>query len=126
MMRARDNPFATDRVLQLRYQFRTSPDDGLDALLARLESLRFRASIIGPHGSGKTTLLEDLGVHLADRGWHIHSLFLNEQDRAYPLEFLRHSPQFTLHDIILLDGCEQLGPWNWRRFRIWRSGRRVR
>ena len=62
-MRARDNPFSTDRVLAIRYR-----GCDWDALLSRLAALSYRAAIIGPEGSGKTTLLEDLGVRLAASG----------------------------------------------------------
>jgi len=64
-MRARDNPFSTDRVLRVRYR-----PQGVtwDALLERLEALGWRAAIVGPEGSGKTTLLEDLRPRLAERG----------------------------------------------------------
>jgi hypothetical protein len=115
MMRARDNPFATERVLRLRYQFEVA--DGWLQLLNRLHALRYSAAIIGPHGSGKTTLLEDLAGHLQDKGFRTRSLFLNEQNRAYPVELVRRlSHGLTSNDIVLFDGCEQLGPVNWWRF----------
>ena len=123
MLRARDNPFATEHVLRLRYQFRESGDDGWPALLNRLKSLNYRAAIVGSHGSGKTTLMEDLGLKLADQGFRIHSLFLNEQHRTYPIGFLRRIRDGLTHkDIILFDGSEQLGPLNWLRFR-WQTRR---
>ena len=123
MTRARDNPFATEHVLRLRYQFRSPDGDGWPALLARLESLHHRAAIVGPHGSGKTTLLEDLGRRLRDRGFRTHAVFLNEQDRDYPVDFLRRVRHgLTENDIILFDGCEQLGLLNWHRFR-WQTRR---
>ncbi len=118
MLRARDNPFATERVLRLRYQFRNATNDGWPALLTRLKSMHYRAAIAGPHGSGKTTLLEDLGQQLQEQGFQLHSIFLNEQDRTYPIEFVRRvRGGLTQNDIILFDGCERLGPLNWRRFR---------
>lgn len=121
-MRARDNPFATERVLQLRYQFPIGTD-GWALLLNRLETLHFRAALVGPHGAGKTTLLEDLGCWLKDRGFRIHSVFLNEQDRAYPFDFFhRVKDEIGGKDIILLDGAEQLGAVNWYRFR-WQARR---
>lgn len=115
MLRARDNPFAVERVLQLRYRFRR---DDWPSLLARLKSLRYRAAIVGPHGSGKTTLLEELGDRLTAQGERVHRLFLNEQCREYPAEFVRRArAEFTPNDVILFDGCEQLGPLAWRHFR---------
>jgi adenylate kinase family enzyme len=115
MLRARDNPFAIEHVLKLRYRF---GNDDWTSLLNRLQSLSYRAAIVGPHGSGKTTLLEDLGERLSARGFQIHRLFLNEQSREYPAEFLRRGRKnFTSNDIILFDGCEQLGSLAWLRFR---------
>lgn len=120
MLRARDNPFAVERVLQLRYRFR---DDGWPSLLSRLRSLRCRAAIVGPHGSGKTTLLEELGERLTAQSVRVHRLFLNEQSRAYPTDFVRRIRDvLTPSDIILFDGCEQLGPLAWQRFR-WQTRR---
>src|SRR5262245_20903347 len=68
MLRARDNPFATDRVLRERYRLDAS---GWALLTARLRGLKHRGAIVGPHGSGKTTLLEDLAARLASNGWRI-------------------------------------------------------
>ena len=119
-MRARDNPFATERVLRLRYQFRQATGHGWPVLLDRLRSLNYRAAIVGPHGSGKTTLLEDLSERLLAEGFRVHDVFLNEQDRAYPTDFVHRV--LTENDIILFDGCEQLGPFAWQRFR-WKTRR---
>jgi energy-coupling factor transporter ATP-binding protein EcfA2 len=114
VLRARDNPFAVERVLRLRYQFR---DDDWSSLLQRLRSLNDRAAIVGPKGSGKTTLLEELAERLSARGLRIHRLFLNEQSRAYPADFVRRlSSSLGERDIILFDGCEQLSLPAWWRF----------
>ena len=121
MIRARDNPFATEHVLRLRYRFADA--EGWRSLLQRLQAMNYRASITGPHGSGKTTLLEDLGVRLQEIGFRVQTLFLNEQNRSYPAEFIRlNCGQATRQDILLFDGCEQLGPLNWRRF-LWQARR---
>lgn len=120
MLRARDNPFAVERVLQLRYRFH---DDDWPSLLSRLHSLNDRAAIVGPHGSGKTTLLEELGERLSAQGFRAHRLFLNEQCRTLPAEFVRIARGgFGPKDIILFDGCEQLGPFAWQWFR-WQTRR---
>lgn len=120
MLRARDNPFAVERVLRLRYQFR---NDDWSALLQRLQAMNYRAAIVGPKGSGKTTLLEDLAERLKARGLRTHRLFLNEQSRAYPTDFVQ-SVRDSLgeHDVILLDGSEQLSLSAWWRFR-WETRR---
>ncbi len=117
-MRARDNPFCVSRVLELRYQFHSQADQGWSSLLSRLEGLRYRAAIIGPHGSGKTTLLEDLGSRLIEQGFRTHPVFLNRQDHAYPHEFVaRTDGKLSSRDIVLLDGCEQLRLPDWWQFR---------
>lgn len=120
MLRARDNPFAVERVLRLRYQFR---NDDWSALLNRLQSLSYRAAIVGRKGSGKTTLMEDLAARLEERGLRIHRLFLNEQSRAYPTTFIR-SVRDSLgeRDVLLFDGSEQLSLSAWWRFR-WETRR---
>ncbi len=120
MLRARDNPFAVERVLRLRYQF---CNNDWSSLLQRLQSLNYLATIVGPKGSGKTTLLEDLAERLKARGFRVHRLFLNEQSRAYPTHFVQNlRDSLGEHDIILFDGCEQLSLPAWWRFR-WETRR---
>jgi hypothetical protein len=109
-MKARQNPFRTERVLAVRYRPQAESWDGL---LARLEALRWRGAIVGPHGSGKTTLLEDLAPRLRARGFRVRALRLDDRSPALPAD--------TLHglgsrEIVLLDGGEVLGAWAWRRF----------
>ena len=115
MLRARDNPFAVEHVLRLRYQFH---NDDWSSLLQRLHSLNYRAAIVGPKGSGKTTLLEELAPQLEARGLRVHRLFLNEQSRAYPASFVRCVRRsLSERDVILFDGSEQLSLLAWWRFR---------
>lgn len=120
MLRARDNPFAVEHVLRLRYRFR---HDDWPSFLARLQSRNYRGAIVGPKGSGKTTLLEDLAEQLETLGLRVHRLFLNEQHRAYPSTFVRcvHD-SLGERDVILFDGCEQLSLPVWWRFR-WETRR---
>jgi GTPase SAR1 family protein len=113
-MKARDNPFSTDRVLRIRYDLQ---HDTWPNLLARLEHFDYRAAIVGPHGAGKTTLLEDLQEKLEARGtptlWlrldHDHPKF----DRA-TLDTL--FARLTPNHIICLDGAEQLSRLPWLLF----------
>lgn len=101
-MRARDNPFATDRVLRVRYRLLgTTWED----LLAQLESLNFRAAIVGPEGSGKTTLLEDLEPHLRARGFPVCHWRFDDRKRS--------TPPVHKSGVVLLDGAEVLRPWEW-------------
>ncbi len=110
-MKARDNPFSTDRVLKIRFR---PQDTAWPALLARLEALNFRAAIVGPEGSGKTTLLEDLKPVLEARGLEVHFLFFNRQNRRL-LSF--KDTVFGPGDAILCDGAEQLSRRDWRRLK---------
>ena len=115
-MRARENPFAVQRVLEIRYRL-----SGIswDELLERLASLRFRAALVGPHGHGKTTLLEDLGARLAGRGFRIRSVTLHEGDRRLAASQRRDLfSDLTPSDLLLLDGAEQLGRLSWLEVRM--------
>ena len=110
MIRARDNPFATDRVLAVRYQ----PIGWTwDELMARLSRLRYRCAIVGPEGFGKTTLLEDLEPLLVARGFAVRWLRFNREQRTIPVNF---AASISSGDIVLFDGCEQIGALAWRRF----------
>ena len=114
-MRARDNPFATARVLQVRYRLQ---HDTWASLLARLARLNYRAAIVGPEGSGKTTLLEDLQPRLAEQGFVVKTLRLRAEQSSFPNPFLRaFVADLGERDIILLDGAEQMSLLAWRRFR---------
>ena len=114
-MRARDNPFAVQRVLEIRYRL-----SGLtwEELLERLAALRFRAALVGPHGHGKTTLLEDLGDRLAAQGFRVRAVTLHEGDRRLDAAGRRaffHG--LAASDVLLLDGAEQLGRLAWMEVR---------
>jgi hypothetical protein len=115
-MLARDNPFASDRLLTVRYRL-----DGLawEALLRRLAQMKYRAAILGPKGSGKTTLLEDIEPRLQALGFVTHALRLTEDQPLFPPAWTR---QFlgglSADDFVLLDGAEQMSQgawWRWRR-----------
>ena len=114
-MRARDNPFSTDRVLRFRYRPQGASWDGL---MARLEALGWRAAIVGPGGSGKTTLLEDLAPRLRKRGFATRSVGVTREAPRLP----RRAEDDLVaalgpRDVVLFDGADLL-PWlDWRRFR---------
>ena len=114
-MRARENPFSTDRVLRIRYRLR---GESWESLLSRLAAMKYRAAIVGPEGAGKTTLLEDLEPHLVAKGFEVVSLRLTgEQPTFVPDVFRRLRQQLSPRHIILFDGAEQLSAWSWWRFK---------
>ena len=117
-MRARDNPFRTERILQVRYQLQ-----GIQwsDLLARCQTLRYRAALIGRHGAGKTTLLENLEPRLNDLGFRTRLIRLSQENRAFEPGFLKSLfAGLSTRDIILFDGAEQMNLFAWQSFR-WRS-----
>lgn len=113
-MRARDNPFAVDRVLAVRYRL---PAGSWEELLARLAARGHRGAIVGPEGSGKTTLLEDLASRLGPRGFSTHLL------RARPGVPFAAPPRPGPADLLLVDGADALPRTAWLALRL--SARRA-
>lgn len=114
-MKARDNPFRTERVLSVRYRLR---DQAWEDLLDRLKKLGYRGAIVGPKGTGKTTLLEDLEPRIIALGFNIIRLRLDDQARSFPRGFLnRLFAGLTERDVILFDGAEQMSRLTWHRFK---------
>jgi hypothetical protein len=115
-LRARDNPFAVQRVHAIRYRLA-----GItwEELLERLAALGFRAALVGPHGHGKTTLLEDLGARLAEEEFRVRVATLRQGERR--LGPVRSSALFRdpgPRDLLLVDGAEQLDPLSWWTLRL--------
>ncbi len=114
-MKARDNPFSTDRVLRVRYRLR---DTTWPELFSKLEALNHRAAIVGPEGAGKTTLLEDIEPHLVERGFRVKHLRLDDLQPSFDGVFLaRFCRDLSRRDVILFDGAEQLGFLAWQMFK---------
>ncbi|HVR84286.1 MAG TPA: hypothetical protein VMU54_08245 [Planctomycetota bacterium] len=113
-MRARDNPFRSDRVLSVRYRLECGT---WEELLERFDALGRRAAIVGPQGSGKSTLLEDLAPHFRDRGGSVCPLRLDAGLPRFEKEFLHDFlASLTPRSVIFFDGAEQLGRMAWSRF----------
>ncbi|HEX3527823.1 MAG TPA: hypothetical protein VH988_12230 [Thermoanaerobaculia bacterium] len=114
-MRARDNPFAAQRLAAIPYRL-SGPT--WEELLDRLAALRCRAALVGPHGRGKTTLLEELARRLEGRGLRTRLVTLHEGDRR--LSAAQRGTLFrglTARDVLLVDGAEQLGRLAWLEVR---------
>lgn len=104
-MKARDNPFAVERIATVRYRpFNTT----FAELLARLEAMDYRAALVGPEGSGKTTLLEDLRDAMAEEGRRTKLVFVND---TCPLSGPRRREllfDIGPDEIVFLDGADTL------------------
>ena len=115
-MKARDNPFSSDRVLRIRYRLR---DVSWEQLMRRMAAMNYRGALVGPQGSGKTTLLEDLEPALVARGFQTRWLRLNQSmQRLSSAAWREFFAAIEKNDIILLDGAEQLNWLAWLRFKL--------
>jgi hypothetical protein len=112
MLRAKDNPFAVDRVQQIRYE---PQDCSWECLLERLAAMDYRGAIVGPCGSGKTTLCEDVQTRLHRMGLRTRALFIS-LDISVPWRRMREVMAESF-DILLVDGADHLSPWTWRRLK---------
>lgn len=112
---ARLNPFAIERVHQVRYR-RTGFD--WDEFLRRIEEASYRSAIVGPEGSGKTTLQIELAERLESQGFSIKWIRLSRTERIIPNEMKNElDEQLRSNDIIMFDGLEQLAWWRWQAFK---------
>jgi hypothetical protein len=114
-MRARDNPFRTDKVLQIRYRLQNTT---WEKALEKLQNLCYRGSVVGREGVGKSTLLEDLIPRLSFLGFGVKKLRLFQGQTCLP-PCVEKELWDTLSpkDIILLDSAEQMSYFAWRRFK---------
>lgn len=112
-MKARRNPFRSDRVEAFRYRL---TEQQWEVLRRRFEDLGRRAAIVGPHGTGKTVLTEDFRARLEADGvpttiLRFHDRF-SRRDRLVLRDRLSALPPRT---VIILDGGELLPRRIWRR-----------
>ncbi len=119
--RARENPFASERVERLLVFEPEWIDLNWSQVMKRLEDLDYRAAVVGPHGSGKTTLLRKLKTDLVQQDFVVESVFLNEQkkslDESVWQRLARIDGDSNKKVMVMLDGAEQLSWREWRRFR---------
>lgn len=119
-MKARDNPFSTDRILRVRFRPQGVPWEGL---LARLESMNGRGAIVGLHGSGKTTMLEDLAERLEGAGTPTLFIRLDMIEPRLSLgRLMSIMGQLARETVLLIDGADILPAWQWLLIK-WRSRR---
>lgn len=109
-MKAKDNPFAVERVHALRYR---PLETTFDEILRRLHELSYRAAIIGAEGSGKTTLLEDLQGMLDQKGLRTSLVFVNDISPLDSPTCRRLLSELTRDQIVLLDGADLIRRDDW-------------
>ena len=111
---ARDNPFRVERVHAFRYRPQRI---SWEAIIENLQQLRMRGAIVGPEGTGKTTLLEDLEQRLIAEGHVTRWLRMRRDTRSAACSLVRETLRRSKrHEILLVDGAEQIGSMTWRRF----------
>jgi len=109
-MRARDNPFAAERLQTVRYR---PLNTTFDQILVHLRELNYRGAIIGPEGSGKTTLLEDLQQMLKGKDVRTRLIFVNDTARFDSPACRRLLAELTRDEIVLLDGADLIRRSDW-------------
>jgi hypothetical protein len=109
-MKARDNPFAVERVAAIRYR---PLNTTFDQIFARLHELNYRAAITGPEGSGKTTFLEDLQQVLMQKGLRAHLVFVNDASQLDSAACRHLLGELTRDRILLLDGADLIRRSDW-------------
>jgi len=115
-MRACDNPFRVQRLARLAYRLEGTT---WEALLARWDALGRRAALVGPEGRGKSTLLDELAGRVAARdGCRVRSVTLRRGERRLaPADRTLLFDGASAGDLLLVDGAQELSPWEWRRLR---------
>ena len=110
---ARNNPFRSERVEQLRFRL---DEPGWRELMDRFERLGYRGALVGPKGSGKTTLLEEIEARLEARGWSVRRWRLTSDRRVPTQQEWRLVETSGPRDLVSVDGVEQLSWGRKRRF----------
>jgi energy-coupling factor transporter ATP-binding protein EcfA2 len=109
-MKARDNPFAVERIQTIRYR---PLNTTFDRIFAHLHELNYRAAIIGPEGSGKTTLLEELQEILRQKGFRTNLIFINDTSHFDSPACRRLLSGLTRDTLLLLDGADLIRRSDW-------------
>lgn len=107
MIKAKDNPFRTDRVESLLTFQPEWLGETWDSIFERWKTLGRFTTVVGPHGSGKTTFLESFAPRLQQRGYQVHSVTIRSpNDNLVPI---------PTGSVVLLDAGGLRQGIGWRR-----------
>jgi len=106
------NPFSAARLRPGTIDFIFEHGKNLAQLADALEASHWRGEITGQHGTGKSTLLAAMTLAIEQRGRIVKAVTLSAGQRRLPREYftsLRHTAGLG---VAVVDGVEQLSPWN--------------
>ena len=110
---ATTNPFSTRWTRPGALAYRFAEGDSSASVIERLAANGWRGAIIGPHGSGKSTLLATLEPALSQHGRTPLTVVLHQGQHT--LDWSRLAKELRPETVLIVDGYEQLRPWNrWR------------
>jgi len=115
------NPFSTRYTRPGAMAYRFPHGESADRLVERLRAGAWRGQIVGPHGSGKSTLLAAVLPAIESAGQRPLVVELHDGQRRLPADF-QGTVEAAEAGIVVVDGYEQLAPWN--RYRLRRLCRR--
>ena len=108
MMKARENPFRSERVDALNYRAENFSWEALETTLSKWDG---RGAIIGPEGHGKTTLLTQWAHRRTMAGDDVVFLKMAEAQRRLTETQRR---EVAGGGWVFVDSAEQLGWLGWR------------
>ncbi|MFC4992025.1 ATP-binding protein [Rubritalea tangerina] len=116
MLKAQNNPFRTSRQRDLLPYDPTLHGDSWQQIFQRWKSLGQHVSISAPHGAGKTTFLDAFETYLNAKGFPTLRITLHTHSPKISRQTFQHI-KANLHATIILDGEEQLNPFQKIKFR---------
>jgi len=112
-MKARENPFRSERLDALRYRLGESE---WERMLERLDTLGGRGALVGPQGTGKSTMLREVGGRLEARGIDVLRIRLDDEMPTIAARVWRRL--VATRSFVLLDGAERLSAPAWLALRL--------
>jgi hypothetical protein len=102
-LRARDNPFAVERLHALRFRGPTATE-----LWTRALTHGGRGALVGAEGAGKTTLLLELAAHLRGLCYRTIWIQLRRDARGLTAEHRGALTSLGARDVVFVDGADLL------------------